>query len=439
MPDPAAREAHLASPVADADDPSSAATVVHAGRNDERVFLVCAAALGAQCVVQSAAVSSTANGLAHKPLWLGAIALLVAAALFIRGRRAVRATLALLLGVLGSALGVVTSISHAALAGPAAADYTGTVATVTGLVLIGLGFRLALTGRHWAAKLVLGALLAFAVLEWGLIPAINAGVASNARHPEMPSAASLGVPGARDVSFAGADGTRLSGWYLPGRSGAAVIVLHGSHDTRRDTVGHLHMLSAAGFGVLAFDARGHGSSGGRANALGWQGSQDVKAAVRFVQAQRGVDRGKIAALGLSMGAEEALRAAASGVPLSAVVADGAGASTQGDDEIVSHGPGPLYASVNWLTLREVELASGAEEPAPLKSIVDRVHVPVLLIASNAPNERVIDAAYAARMGTNATLWYIATAQHTKGLQTVRRAYTARVIAFLDAAFGRSGH
>ncbi len=256
----------------------------------------------------------------------------------------------------------------------------------------------------------------------------------------MPSAAAgLGLPGARDVSFAAADGTRLSGWYVPGRNGAAVITMHGSHGTRLDTVSHLRMLSAAGYGVLAYDARGHGASGGRANALGWSGAQDVAAALRFVQAQPGVDRGHVAALGLSMGGEEALRAAASGVPLTAVVADGAGASTQGDEELVSHGPGPLYASVSWLTMREVELASGAGEPAPLNRLVGRVRVPVLLIASSGGDERTVDAAYAQRMGANATLWYIANAQHTEGLRTVPRDYTVRVLAFLEAASHRPAH
>jgi pimeloyl-ACP methyl ester carboxylesterase len=106
-----------------------------------------------------------------------------------------------------------------------------------------------------------------------------------------------------------------------------VILLHGSHGTRSDTLGHLRMLIGAGYGVLAFDARGHGQSAGQTNALGWTGARDIAGAVRFLDRQSGVDPRRIAALGLSMGAEEALRAAATGAPLSAVIADGASAST----------------------------------------------------------------------------------------------------------------
>src|SRR5581483_9679522 len=98
------------------------------------------------------------------------------------------------------------------------------------------------------------------------------------------------------------DGVRLSGWYVPGRTGGAVVLLHGSHGTRADTTAQLRLLHRAGFAVLAFDARGHGESGGATNALGWRGDRDVAGAVRFLRGRRGIDPARIGALGLSMGA-----------------------------------------------------------------------------------------------------------------------------------------
>ena len=80
---------------------------------------------------------------------------------------------------------------------------------------------------------------------------------------------------------------------------------------------------------------------------------------------------RIAAFGLSMGAEESLRAAADGVPLAAVVADGAGASTLGDAELAPDGIRPVFVSVTWLTMRATTLASGESEPAPLKDVLSR--------------------------------------------------------------------
>jgi pimeloyl-ACP methyl ester carboxylesterase len=247
------------------------------------------------------------------------------------------------------------------------------------------------------------------------------------------SADTLGISGARDVSFPASDGVRLAGWYVPGRNGATVILLHGSHLSRTDTLPHLRILQTAGYGVLAFDARGHGQSQGQTNALGWSGARDVAGAVKFLRRQAGVDPQRIAALGLSMGAEEALRAAGTGVPLSAVVADGAGASTLSDDRLLPHGLAPVFTSVTWLTMRGTELVSGETEPTGLGRLVSRIRVPVLLIASNAHGEQAIDLIYTGRMGRTASLWYLPDAGHTRGLSTHPTQYAARVDAFLATA------
>lgn len=233
-------------------------------------------------------------------------------------------------GLLGLAVmvsGLATSVPHAVLTGARASDYTGILATVAGIVLVGSAFWEALRGRRVVVKLVVGTLCVYVIAQWLIAPAINVGAITNAPRSVAAGAATLGLAGARDVNFLASDRVRLSGWYVPGRNGAAVIVLHGSHGTRSDVLTHLRMLNAAGYAVLAFDARGHGQSQGETNALGWRGARDIAGAVAFLQRQPGVDPRRIAALGLSMGAEEALRAAASGIPLSAVVAEGAGAST----------------------------------------------------------------------------------------------------------------
>jgi hypothetical protein len=121
-----------------------------------------------------------------------------------------------------------------------------------------------------------------------------------------------------------------------------------------------------------------------------------------------------------MGAEEALRAAAGGIPLRAVIADGAGASTLGDQQIVAHGLSPVFVSEVWLTMHAIELVSGENEPPPLKTIVGHIRVPVLLIASNAPSERAIDNVYRQRIGPNAALWYLPDIGHISGLPHTRR-------------------
>ena len=282
--------------------------------------------------------------------------------------------------------------------------------------------------------MVLGIPAALAIAQWGLVPIVGAGLATNSDHPSIPSASTLDLPGARDVEFDASDGTRLAGWLVPGRTRAAVVLLHGAHNTRLDTESHLRMLVNAGFTVLAPDARGHGQSGGGTNALGWRGASDVAGAVGFLRRQPYVDATRIAALGLSMGGEEALRAASSGVPLAAVIADGAGGSTLADQRLASHGlSAPIAISAGWLSMRETELLSGDDEPPPLKDIVSRIRVPVLLIASNAAGERSIDGAFRERIGPRARLWYLSDTGHTRGLETHADEYTVRTTRFLKAA------
>ncbi len=341
-----------------------------------------------------------------------------------------------LLGLLGLIAMLVTlggPLPHALLTGVTAGDILGILVGALGLTLVVLAFRVALRGRRLAVKLIVAVVAVFVIAQWLIAPAINAGLATNAPRPAVAGAATLGIAGARDVSFTARDGVRLSGWWVPAGGTAAVVLLHGSHDTRADVVAYLRMLHSAGYSVLAYDARGHGQSSGQANALGWKGTDDLAGAVGFVQAQPGVAPQRIGALGLSMGAEEALRAAADGVPLKAIVADGAGASTLGDAELSPDGIGPVFTSVTWLTMRATALASGEFEPAPLKDVVARVRVPVLLIASGRAGERTIDATYRSRIGNGAALWYVPDARHTDAFDQHPRAYTARVTSFLSAA------
>ena len=132
----------------------------------------------------------------------------------------------------------------------------------------------------------------------------------------------LGVP-YEDVSFRSTDGLTLHGWYVPSRNGAAVIAFPG----RNGPQDQARMLARHGYGVLVFDRRGEGAQG-QPNGWGWGGGRDVKGAIAFLQ-QRGIDR--IGGIGLSVGGELMLQVAAETPQLDAVVSEGAGARTMGDE------------------------------------------------------------------------------------------------------------
>ncbi len=306
-------------------------------------------------------------------------------------------------------------------------------AGVAALILAGgaaWGLRQLLRGRSRWLQATVWCAVGLVAAQWLVLPFVTALLALHAPSGAPPSAGTLGIGGARDVRVVAADGTPLAAWWVPGGDGAAVVLLPGAHDTRADVVAHLRLLHDAGLAVLAVDARGHGASGGRPNALGWAGTDDVAGAIDFVRAQ-GVDAARIGALGLSMGGEEALRAAAAGAGLHAVVADGAGASTTGDAGLA--GEGPLARSVSWMTMRMVAALGGRSEPAALADVVSRVDAPVLLIASGAAHEATFDRALAARIVPRPIVWEIPQAPHTGGLEARPVAYRTRVTAFLRSA------
>ena len=347
--------------------------------------------------------------------------------------RSLRRIYALALGAAGLALlaaGLVPAGGHAALNGPSLLDLALFAVAAAGVALTTAAVRVAF-GRTRRRTKLLALPLVLLLVQFYVFPVLITGtVATNAARKAGPAAASLAIPGAEDVRFTAADGVALTGWFVPGRTPATVMLLHGSHGTRASTTAYLRMLHAAGYTVLAYDARGHGASGGHENAYGWYGDRDLWAAVRYLRS-RGIRR--VAALGLSMGGEEALRAAANGVPLRALVADGAGASTTGDMREEAGGGDALLGAVTWIGMRTVELFSGDREPPSLASIVGRIRIPALLIASNRRNERRIDSVFAARIGPSARLWYVADAGHTQAFARHPEQYRQRVLAFLANA------
>ena len=123
-----------------------------------------------------------------------------------------------------------------------------------------------------------------------------------------------------DVSFTTSDGLELQGWYVPSKNGAAVIAFPGRSGPRA----HTRMLASHGYGVLLFDRRGEGMSDGDSNLLGWGADKDILAAVEYLQSRPDVDPDRIGGIGLSVGGELMLQAAAESDELAAVVSEGAG-------------------------------------------------------------------------------------------------------------------
>ena len=234
-----------------------------------------------------------------------------------------RAGVAFTVGLVGTAVGAGIGLPHLAKSGVHLLTVAGLLSLAGGLVLLTWGgVTLVRAARPWRRVVVVPALLAAVfVVMWSVSQAV---AVTNSPRTSVgdTTPADVGLP-YRDVEFETADGVTLSGWYMPSSNGAAIVLLHGAGSTRSSVLDHAAVLARHGYGVVLFDARGHGRSGGRAMDFGWYGDQDTSAAVTFLRSQPDVDDGRIAAVGMSMGGEEAIGAAAADARIQAVVAEGA--------------------------------------------------------------------------------------------------------------------
>jgi dienelactone hydrolase len=119
--------------------------------------------------------------------------------------------------------------------------------------------------------------------------------------------------------------------------------------------------------------------------FGWWGDRDVAAAVSFLVRQPGIQAGKIAVLGESMGGEQALAAAGSDPRIRAVVAEGAEGQQLADHGWRPHDiTGILDRGMEWVQYTAAGLLSGAPRPM---SIPDAIRAaaprPMLIIAGGA--------------------------------------------------------
>lgn len=251
----------------------------------------------------------------------------------------------------------------------------------------------------------------------------------------VPARGEVGTPpeGFEEVPLTTADGVTLAAWYFPPENGAAIVLVHGSGDSRDNVRAHAEMLAAHGFGVLAIDLRGHGESGGDINRMGWHGTRDVAAAVGYLLAQDDVSA--IGGLGLSVGGEILLGALGEVPALSAVASEGA--TYRSLDEF--HALPEHRSFFNSLQVRvmsfAVELIGGDQPPTPmLDSIRAAEDARLLLIAAeNEDHEAPYNKVFAEAAGARAEVWVVPDAGHTQGLSRAGAEYEQRVIGFFEAA------
>jgi dienelactone hydrolase len=365
-----------------------------------------------------------------------AFILLAVAAMYPRLSGGWRGSLAVLLGVFGVTVGV-EAIYYLRAGHFSGDDYTGLAAIPAGLLLIGLGVR-----TLWRTRRVDDRLprryLRRALIAVGVAVSIYLLAAPFLASYVLTHAARAFVPRDRlgatheDVSFTTSDGLRLRGWYVPSKNGAAVISFPGRKGTQKPA----RMLARHGYGVLLFDRRGEGESDGDPNGWGWGGYRDVDAAVRFLERRPDVEQGRIGGIGLSVGGEMMLEAAARTHSLDAIVSEGAG--ERSIRELLDMTNASRWIGLpSFVTLTTgVALFSNDAPPPSLKDLVARISpTPVFFVYGEhgQPGERNLNPTYYASAAAPKKIWEVPGSGHVGGITARPHEYERRVVGFFDRA------
>lgn len=348
-----------------------------------------------------------------------------------------RAILTIAVGAFGVVIGAGEAVYYSIAVGPSGDDYTGLLAVAGGALLVGVGVTTLWQTRRRHSSIWRR------YLRRAIIVVISVGAAYFVFLPfglsyVFTHSARAVVPEAKldaayeNVKFSTRDGLTLKGWYVPSRNGAAVIAAPGRAGSQRPA----RMLVHHGYGVLLFDRRGEGKSDGDPNEFGWSGATDLDAAVTYLEHRRDVRGGRIGGIGLSVGAETLLQAAAQSHGLKAVVSDGAGSRSVREDASLAGWRNWAEVPTSMVVSAGVALFSNRLPPPQLNALVARIAPrPVLFIYGehDQPNVRGLTPKYYRNAGDPKELWRVPGAGHTGGIDARPREYERRVTRFFDRA------
>jgi dienelactone hydrolase len=202
------------------------------------------------------------------------------------------------------------------------------------------------------------------------------------------------------------------------------------------------MLARHGYGVLLLDRRGEGESEGDPNIFGWKGERDIHAAVAYLQQRPDVDPERIGGLGLSVGGEMMIEAAAESDSLKAVVSEGAGIRSIRESLAVPDTRKRIEGSlVHAVVTPAVAVFSNGMPPPSLEDLAaDVTPTPLFLIYAvpGQGGEADLNQLYFDSAREPKEIWLVPGAGHTGGIEARPDEYERRVVGFFDDALLGTG-
>jgi pimeloyl-ACP methyl ester carboxylesterase len=295
-------------------------------------------------------------------------------------------------------------------------------------------YTLRLTG--FAALSLLLAVLA--IMIYRVYYGVSMDTAPTPSQVEIPTGLSFQV---EEVQFISEDSVQIAGWFVPSRNGATIILLHGYGGNRSAMLWHAQQMVDAGYGVLMYDERASGESGGTHRSYGWEDPRDVDGALKFLKNKYGADSNQVGIAGCSMGAQIALQGAAYNTEIGAVWADGTAIIRAQDIPPQSNILTQLVVAGNYMMDWASAIKLGMDAPPPMIEIIDDIAPrPIMLVGGGVSrplfgNEGRFMLYYAQYAGNHAETWIIPEAYHCDGPMVRPNEYAARMIKFFDSAFG----
>ena len=260
--------------------------------------------------------------------------------------------------------------------------------------------------------------------------------------PFLRTPKDVGLP-YRDVEFRSGSGFLLRGWFIPppeASDGRALVFVHGAKSSRLQALeqGAAENAHRRGYGILVMDLSGRGASEGKYVTYTVNEREDVKAMIRFVAQEKGVDPSRVVVFGTSNGASSVIFAAAESGTARALALDAPFSDlwAEAGEMLESRGAGSwLRYPLAWA----VRLRAGVDLAAvkPIDAIT-RVQAPVLLIHGDKDREvrpyhteRLLEARLKAGLPTER--WVISGGEHGFDNYPPAREFWDRVLDFTDRA------
>ncbi len=233
-----------------------------------------------------------------------------------------------------------------------------------------------------------------------------------------------------EIAFRSADGTKLTGWFIPAKGKALGTVIH-FHGNAQNMTAHYSFVSwlpANGFNLFTFDYRGYGKSDGTPSREGVY--QDAVAALEYIKSRTDIDQDKLIVFGQSIGGANALVAVGNNAfeGIVGVVSDSAFSTYKG------------VACDHAGLLKPFAFCLIGNKRSPDRAVSKITPVPLLII--HGTRDRVAPYKHALKLfekaGEPKQLWTIEGGGHTSALGPDRATISPRLLALFNQWVGDAG-